>query len=54
MDNFNDRKCWHVEPSEDIWVIYGNTCDEWIDENGDYLGFDTRREAMEYIKETFK
>jgi hypothetical protein len=54
MDNFNDRKCWHVEPSEDIWVIYGNTCDEWIDENGDYLGFDTKREAMEYIKETFK
>ena len=54
MDNFNDPNCWHVEPSEDIWVIYGNNTDEWIDENGDYLGFDTKREAIEYIKETFK
>ena len=54
MDNFNDPECWHVERSEDIWVIYGNNTDEWIDENGDYLGFDTKREAMEYIKETFK
>jgi len=54
MENFNDPNCWHVEQSEDIWVIYGNNTDEWIDENGDYLGFDTKREAMEYIKETFK
>ena len=54
MDNFNDPDCWHVERSGDIWVIYGNNTDEWIDENGDYVGFDTRREAMEYIKETFK
>ena len=54
MENFNDPECWHVERSEDIWVIYGNNTDEWIDENGDYLGFDTKREAMEYIKETFK
>jgi hypothetical protein len=54
MDNFNDRKCWHVERSGDIWVIYGNTTDEWIDEDGNYLGFDTKREAMEYIKGTFK
>jgi hypothetical protein len=54
MENFNDRTCWHVERSEDIWVIYGNTTDEWIDENGDYLGFDTKEEADDYIKETFK
>jgi hypothetical protein len=54
MEGFNDRNCWHVEPSGDIWVIYGNSTGEWIDENGDYLGFDTKREAMDYIKETFK
>ena len=54
MDNFNDPNCWHVERSGDIWVIYGNTTDEWIDEDGEYRGFDTRREAMQYIKETFK
>jgi len=54
MENFNDPNCWHVEPSEDIWVIYGNNTDEWIDENGEYVGFDTKREAVEYIRETFK
>ena len=54
MENFNDPNCWHVERSEDIWVIYGNTTDEWIDEDGEYRGFDTKREAQQYIKETFK
>jgi len=54
MEGFNDSNCWHVERSGDIWVIYGDTTDEWIDENGDYRGFDTKREAMDYIKETFK
>ena len=54
MERFNDPACWHVEQSDDIWVIYGNTTDEWIDENGDYLGFDTEQEAEDYIKETFK
>jgi hypothetical protein len=53
MERFNDPNCWHVEQSEDIWVIYGNTTDEWIDENGEYLGFDTEEEANDYIKETF-
>ena len=55
MEGFNDRKCWEPERVGDIWVIFGkNFSGEWIDENGDYRGFDTRREAMEYIKETFK
>ena len=54
MENFNDPDCWHVEMSGDIWVIYGNTTDEWIDEDGEYRGFDTKREAQQYIKETFK
>ena len=54
MERFNDRNCWHAEQSDDIWVVYGNTTDEWIDENGDYLGFDTKEEADDYIKETFK
>jgi len=54
MERFNDPNCWHVEQSDDIWVIYGDTTDEWIDENGDYRGFDTEAEANDYIKETFK
>jgi hypothetical protein len=55
MEGFNDRNCWEPERVGDIWVIFGKTfAGEWIDENGDYRGFDTEREAMEYIKETFK
>jgi hypothetical protein len=54
MERFNDPNCWHVEQSEDIWVIYGNTTDEWIDENGDYRGFDTEEEANQYIQETIR
>jgi hypothetical protein len=46
---------WEPVRSGDIWAIYGKTFSaEWIDENGDYLGFDTKREADQYIKETFK
>ena len=55
MEGFNDPDCWEPERSGDIWVIYGkNFSGEWIDENGNYLGFDTKREANDYIKETFK
>ena len=54
MDGFNDRNCWKPERSGHIWVIYGLSTDEWIDEDGNYLGFDTKREAEDYIKETFK
>jgi hypothetical protein len=54
MENFNDPNCWKPERSGDIWVIYGLSTDEWIDEDGNYLGFDTKNEAMQYIKETFK
>lgn len=54
MEGFNDRNCWHVEPSGNLWVIYGNSTGEWIDENGDYLGFDTKEEAQQYIEEQFK
>jgi hypothetical protein len=58
MERFNDPNCWHVEYvgylGDDLWAIYGNTTDEWIDENGEYRGFDTKEEAEQYIKETFK
>jgi hypothetical protein len=54
MEGFNDRNCWEPERVGDIWVIYGNTTDEWIDKDGEYRGFDTKKEAMQYIKETFK
>ena len=55
MEGFNDRNCWAPERVDDIWVIFGkNFSGEWIDENGDYLGFDTKQEANDYIKETFK
>jgi hypothetical protein len=55
MEGFNDQSCWEPERVGDIWVIFGkNFSGEWINEDGDYMGFDTRREAMDYIKETFK
>ena len=55
MEGFNNRNCWEPERIEDIWVIFGkNFSGEWIDENGDYRAFNTKREAMEYIKGTFK
>jgi hypothetical protein len=55
MDGFNDRNCWEPERVGDIWVIFGkNFSGEWINEDGDYMGFDTKREANDYIKETFK
>jgi hypothetical protein len=55
MEGFNNRNCWEPERVGDIWVIFGkNFSGEWINEDGDYMGFDTRREAMDYIKETFK
>jgi hypothetical protein len=55
MEGFNDRNCWEPERVGDIWVIFGkNFSGEWIDEEGEYRGFDTKREANDYIKETFK
>lgn len=54
MEGFNDPDCWHVERSGDVWVIYGNSTDEWIDADGEYVCFDTKEEAKQYIKETFK
>ena len=55
MEGFNDRNCWEPERSGDIWAIYGkNFSGEWIDEEGEYRAFDTKREANDYIKETFK
>jgi hypothetical protein len=55
MEGFNDQNCWEPERVGNIWVIFGkNFSGEWIDENGDYVGFETRNEADQYIKETFK
>jgi hypothetical protein len=55
MEGFNDPNCWEPEMVGDIWVIFGkNFSGEWIDENGDYRGFDTKEEAEQYIEETFK
>ena len=55
MEGFNDRNCWEPERVDDIWVIFGkNFSGEWIDEEGEYRAFDTKREANDYIKETFK
>jgi hypothetical protein len=37
---------------DDLWGIYGkDRAGEFIDANGDYLGFDTKEEADQYIKE---
>jgi hypothetical protein len=54
MEGFNNRNCWEPERVGDIWVIFGkNFSGEWIDERGEYLAFDTKREAMDYIRKTF-
>jgi hypothetical protein len=51
-----DKACWEPESIGDgTWGIYGkNYAGEWIDKNGDYLCFDTKAEANQYIKETMK
>ena len=50
-----DPNDWAPERSGNIWAIYGKTFSaEWIDEHGDYLGFDTKREADEYIRKEIK
>ena len=54
MERFNDPNCWETERVGDVWVIFGKACDEWIDENGDYRGFDTKEEAKQYIQETIR
>ena len=55
MEGFNDPNCWAPERVGDIWVIFGkNFSGEWIDEEGEYRGFDTKREAMEYIQKEIK
>jgi hypothetical protein len=39
----------------DLWGIYGkDRAGEYIDANGDYLGFDTEEEANQYIKDEIK
>jgi hypothetical protein len=59
MEGFNDRNCWEAEYvgylGAELWAIYGkNFSGEWINEDGEYMGFDTKEEAEQYIKETFK
>ena len=54
MEGFNNRNCWQAERVGDIWVIFGKTTDEWIDEDGNYLAFSSKREANDYIRATFK
>ena len=47
----NNPKFWEAEMSGDVWAIYGkNFAGEWIDETGEYLCFDTKEEADEYIR----
>jgi len=43
---------WEAECVDDnLWAIYGkDRAGEYIDANGDYLGFETEAEANEYIK----
>lgn len=51
-----DPSKWEAEYIGDgSWGIYGkNFSGEWIDANGDYLCFDSKAEANQYIKETMK
>jgi hypothetical protein len=50
-----DPNNWEPVKSGDIWAIYGKTFSaEWIDEHGECLAFDTKREANEYIRDNIK
>jgi len=51
-----ESKYWEAEQvDDDLWGIYGkDRAGEYIDANGDYLGFDTEEEANEYIKESIR
>jgi len=50
-----DPNCWQPERLGHLWAIFGKDFSgEWIDENGDYRGFDTEEEANEYIKESIR
>jgi hypothetical protein len=44
-----------TDTGDDLWGIYGkDRAGEYIDANGDYLGFDTLEEANQYIQEQIK
>jgi len=46
---------WEAERVGDIWAIYGKTfAGEYIDANGNFLAFDTKKEANKYIQEEIK
>lgn len=51
-----ESQYWEAElVDDDLWGIYGkDRVGEYIDANGDYLGFDTEEEANEYIKESIR
>ena len=51
----HEPQYWEAERVGDIWAIYGKTfAGEYIDANGDFLAFDTKKEANDYIKEQIK
>jgi hypothetical protein len=55
-----ESQYWEAEyvgtnTGDDLWGIYGkDRAGEYIDANGDYLGFETLEEANEYIKESIR
>lgn len=51
----HDPSYWEPEKSGDIWAIYGKTFSaEYIDANGDCLAFDTKREALDFIRKELR
>jgi len=51
----HEPQFWEAERVGDIWAIYGKTfAGEYIDANGDFLAFDTKKEANDYIKKEIK
>lgn len=50
-----DKSDWVPESMGDYWVIFRNNYgEEWIDEEGDFLCFDTHKEAQDYLSKFFK
>jgi len=51
----NEPDDWEVQEVEDCqFVLFMKQGDEWIDENGDYLCFDSEEEALSHLRKSLQ
>ena len=52
---FNNPQDWQatrIEEEEKYFVIFNTQGDEWIDENGDFRCFSTKKDAIKHLHES--